>query len=359
MNIGKTIKKLRRERNMTQERLATFLNISPQAVSRWENGLAMPELSLVPVIANLFGVTTDLLFGLDGDNIDKAIEAIIKRADDAESERDHNVACISILEEGICKYPSNWQLKTELLERLYDTYCAYKEKAARDTLEKAINIGCDILDNCTVDVYRYSAIEILSTVYSLTGDKVAALETALRLPESSTVRDRLLMALSDDVDKADLIRSNINKYIELVGTSLRTLASSDDEYSFDEKIIIYNKIIKIYESAFESESDMSTELLCDVHRYLAALYADKKDVENTLLHLNKQAEILDKLANRSECEPSILRKEYLEEKTIIKPSEDVDFLADEMIYKLENRRYDFIRNTPEFNALINKLEGLI
>ncbi|MCI5514111.1 MAG: helix-turn-helix domain-containing protein, partial [Clostridia bacterium] len=108
MNIGKTIKKLRRERNMTQERLATFLNISPQAVSRWENGLAMPELSLVPVIANLFGVTTDLLFGLDGDNIDKAIEAIIKRADDAESERDHNAACISILEEGICKYPSNW-----------------------------------------------------------------------------------------------------------------------------------------------------------------------------------------------------------------------------------------------------------
>ena len=140
---------------------------------------------------------------------------------------------------------------------------------------------------------------------------------------------------------------------------MRTLASSDDEYSFDEKVIIYNKIIKIYESAFESESDMSTELLCDVHRYLAALYADKKDVENTLLHLNKQAEILDKLANRSECEPSILRKEYLEEKTIIKPSEDVDFLADEMIYKLENRRYDFIRNTPEFNALINKLEGLI
>ena len=61
MTFGKTIKELRQNHAMTQERLAELLNISPQAVSRWETGAAMPDISLIPPLANLFGVTTDYL----------------------------------------------------------------------------------------------------------------------------------------------------------------------------------------------------------------------------------------------------------------------------------------------------------
>ena len=65
MTFGKTIKELRQNHAMTQERLAELLNISPQAVSRWETGAAMPDISLIPPLANLFGVTTDYLLGMD------------------------------------------------------------------------------------------------------------------------------------------------------------------------------------------------------------------------------------------------------------------------------------------------------
>jgi len=65
MSFGETIKKLRRNSNMTQEKLAEMLSISPQAVSRWETNVAMPDISLLPPLANLFGVTTDLLLGMD------------------------------------------------------------------------------------------------------------------------------------------------------------------------------------------------------------------------------------------------------------------------------------------------------
>ena len=65
MAFGKTIKDLRIKNNMTQEKLAELLNISPQAVSRWENNLAMPDISLLPPLANLFNVTTDYLLGMD------------------------------------------------------------------------------------------------------------------------------------------------------------------------------------------------------------------------------------------------------------------------------------------------------
>jgi transcriptional regulator with XRE-family HTH domain len=51
MTFGQTIKALRKEANMTQENLAELLSISPQAVSRWETDVAMPDISLLPPLA--------------------------------------------------------------------------------------------------------------------------------------------------------------------------------------------------------------------------------------------------------------------------------------------------------------------
>ncbi len=65
MSFGETVKTLRRASNLTQEKLAELLAISPQAVSRWETDAAMPDISLLPPLANLFGVSTDHLLGMD------------------------------------------------------------------------------------------------------------------------------------------------------------------------------------------------------------------------------------------------------------------------------------------------------
>lgn len=64
-NIGAKIAELRREHNMKQDELAEMLGVTPQAVSKWENGASMPDISLLPKIAQIFGVTIDELFGGD------------------------------------------------------------------------------------------------------------------------------------------------------------------------------------------------------------------------------------------------------------------------------------------------------
>ena len=64
MNIGEKIAQLRRDAGMTQEALASRLVISPQAISKWERGIANPDLELIPEIAKLFGISTDELLGL-------------------------------------------------------------------------------------------------------------------------------------------------------------------------------------------------------------------------------------------------------------------------------------------------------
>ena len=67
MNIylGKNLKKLRVQKNLTQEKLAEFLGVSFQTISKWERGESYPDITMLPVIASLFGVTTDELLGLN------------------------------------------------------------------------------------------------------------------------------------------------------------------------------------------------------------------------------------------------------------------------------------------------------
>ncbi len=63
--LGEQLKKLRKEKQITQEQLAEVLGVSYQSVSRWELGACYPDMELVPSIANYFGVTIDQLFAND------------------------------------------------------------------------------------------------------------------------------------------------------------------------------------------------------------------------------------------------------------------------------------------------------
>lgn len=64
-SIGKKIFELRREKGLTQEALAEKMNVSAQAVSKWENDLSCPDVTALPKLAKLLGVTVDELLGAD------------------------------------------------------------------------------------------------------------------------------------------------------------------------------------------------------------------------------------------------------------------------------------------------------
>jgi len=59
--IGKRIAQLRKEKNLTQEDLAQMMEVSAQAVSKWENDLTCPDISSLPKLAKILGVTVDEL----------------------------------------------------------------------------------------------------------------------------------------------------------------------------------------------------------------------------------------------------------------------------------------------------------
>lgn len=65
MNLAETIQRLRKQSGMSQEALAEALGVSRQAVSKWESGLAMPEVEKLVELARIFSVSLDALFGLE------------------------------------------------------------------------------------------------------------------------------------------------------------------------------------------------------------------------------------------------------------------------------------------------------
>lgn len=102
MSIAANIARLRKERGMTQEALAEVIGVSPQTVSKWENSTTYPDVTLLPVIADVFGVTVDALYGREdlqrAVSAEEAIEQVIERARECfvgvcyEPERDRSFA---------------------------------------------------------------------------------------------------------------------------------------------------------------------------------------------------------------------------------------------------------------------------
>ena len=72
--IGKKIVSLRKQNNMTQMELADKMGISFQAVSNWERGSSMPDISKLPELAEIFGVSLDELLGEKSSLVEAAVE---------------------------------------------------------------------------------------------------------------------------------------------------------------------------------------------------------------------------------------------------------------------------------------------
>lgn len=65
MDIGNVIKEQRTFMNLTQEELALKLNVSPQAVSRWECGVSYPDIAMVPLLTKVLAISADKLLGCE------------------------------------------------------------------------------------------------------------------------------------------------------------------------------------------------------------------------------------------------------------------------------------------------------
>ena len=128
LNFAENLKKLRKDREITQEKLAETLGVTSQSISRWELNICYPDLELLPIIANYFGVTIDSLLSNDPDSKERDLiifnDKVLKLSDDSDEK-------IVFVNEYCRKYPENNYYSFQLVVAIKKHLCIHREKSEK------------------------------------------------------------------------------------------------------------------------------------------------------------------------------------------------------------------------------------
>lgn len=128
MNIGDIIREKRIKKSMSQAELAEVLHVSPQSVSKWENGSSMPDINQLPSLASFFGITIDELFAYPTDLEYERIENAIENGYPLSNEQ--FIHSENFLLEEIKRNPSNHKAVSMIGDLYLFESCRLADKAA-------------------------------------------------------------------------------------------------------------------------------------------------------------------------------------------------------------------------------------
>ena len=211
-NFGETLKKLRKQKEMTQEQLAEYVNVSPQSVSKWETNSTLPDITIIPVLANIFDVSADVLLGIDIAQKKERIEKIVKEAMDCLCKGQYEET-EKILRGALREYPNSYRLMVTLALALRNiAWQKPKADTARKALNEEILSLCEkILAECTDDDVRHCAISYLCFTYSDMGENEKAMDLVNKLPGKCLSSDSLRGAIRKGTEQFRLQQKEIAK----------------------------------------------------------------------------------------------------------------------------------------------------
>lgn len=181
LDIGRTIKKLRRESGMSQAELAERLGVTNQAVSKWESGRSLPDITIVPALADVFGVTADFLLGGSGEggsdevweiHTDGYVETSLEKRMD-------------IFLKGLEKMPRSGQLLADAINTGFQLARLYRDRGdplAEDYFKRTESLCSRLLSSSHEPGEINHARLVLAMLYAVFGKSGKAMELVSRFP---------------------------------------------------------------------------------------------------------------------------------------------------------------------------------
>ena len=295
MNIGTVIKKLRQERGMVQEQVAEYLNVSTQAVSRWETGSALPDITQVPAIANLFNCSADMLLGVDITLKKEHIRKIEKEANNYLYAGKYEEA-EKILRDALKEYPNNYELMGTLALTLGNIASHGNDKAKQKALrEEEIALSEKIYSECTDDMIRHNAILRLCHAYCTIGENEKAMDLAKKMPTKCVSNESLFGYILKGTEKfkhkqKEIAHDMTNILRDIMYLNDSPLDGEIKAYNLDESMLLYHKIIDIINILCEDRNFGNfNSQLSDIHLRLYYSNIQKKDNDVALKHFKLAA----------------------------------------------------------------------
>lgn len=257
LEFGEKVRSLRTERGLTQEKLADFLGVSFQAVSKWERGDTVPDIYMLPSIASFFGVTIDYLLNYDV-NKEKDISEYEKKYYQLWQARDSE-ALVSVMKEAIIRYPAEYRL----LVRYLNALVWHKEKSDEAIIEaknEIIAVYERIIDNCTVDSIRMWAKKIIIGFYIKlssiegTGITIKDAENILNeMPLMQNSRDYILCRFYKDERRDMVSKSAVSELLYLLNDVITVNWVYRADVPIHEKINALESLISVNKTVYTDE----------------------------------------------------------------------------------------------------------
>lgn len=222
--IGENIKRLRRERDLTQEEVAAHLGISFQSVSKWERGEGYPDITMLPALASYFRVSVDDLIGVGEMEKAKELERINRRWSENNQQGRH-AENVALMRQALKQFPNSAILLVQLstsLEKLDGT------KEEKDKyLKESIAVQEQILRYGEDSEVRSATLYNICFSYQKSGELDKALEQAQKLPNLFKARENALVYFLEGEQKRDAARSAILPLAWCVRHHLSALAETE------------------------------------------------------------------------------------------------------------------------------------
>ena len=258
INLAEPLRRLRTARGITQETLAEFLGVSSQAVSKWERGDGLPDITMLPPLANYFGVTLDELMNMDELRNREMLAERKKKHRELRSAGQEEEDLV-LLRETLRQFPNDYETMAELAEWLPD-------------YEEGLAFCRRILEFCPDnDLRSYAAYQEASLLFSL-GRKEAALEKTKKLPQLEYCRELNIMWLLHGEERVKRCQETIRLLGWAFFGQIEQLA---DEEVFDPEtcIALYQKAIDLYGVIYGDGHMCYTHLRVSNCYYRMGLYA--------------------------------------------------------------------------------------
>ena len=200
LSLGKNIRKMRKERGLTQESLAEALGVTNGAVYKWESNQSVPELEMIVKLADLFDVSLDVLLGYE--KINKHKDVLIQNIYIKINTKD--ITGLEDADRALLKYPNDYGI---LMVAASIYACFGTEEKNRELKQRAIELYKKALDVIPSGIDpRYGELMIqrnIALIYHSMDEKEQAGQILKEHNEAGIFNAEIGLLMALEGDKSD------------------------------------------------------------------------------------------------------------------------------------------------------------
>lgn len=359
LTISENIRRMRTESGLTQEQLAENVGVSAQAVSRWENGSSYPDITLLPVLANYFGISTDTLLGADTakkqEEVNKILEHIKEFHRNGQAEES-----ISYIRNKLREFPDSADITYQL------AYSLNKKINTLSDNKEVTDLTNEVIDLCKRAIkldggrswITHACRQKLCFSFVRLGKAEKAREIAESMPTWWLSREYMILYTMGPDEAAEQQQHNLLSLMDMMLLHFHKIAR--DMQSDEQSIEVLDKAISLADMVTGGDHKFYDERVFKCLLWKARYYCRMGNPDSAFEVLEKALFHADRYENRP------ARSKYnafwlyrIEDIRANALKDQPETLHQHLLRQLAEKPFEPLHSDSRYNDFINKIKSLI